>query len=166
MTDPENRVDQISIPLSRDLRRQRRARQSGVTMIEVLVAIVVLSVGLLGMAAMQGVSVQTNQSAYFRSQATLMTAEIFDAMRANRAAADDYEIDFDAMPADDGTIAGGDLNVWTTRMAQRLPNGTGRVVVTGPIGGTIEVTVSVRWGDERWTGGALTNSVLQMQTRM
>lgn len=57
----------------------------GFTMIEVLVALVVLSVGLLGLAGMQLTGLRNNTSAYSRSQATLMAYDIIDRMRANTA---------------------------------------------------------------------------------
>jgi type IV pilus assembly protein PilV len=63
---------------------QRRARQQGFTLIEVLISTLVLTVGLLGIAAMQMVSFQTNQSAYMRSQATFLAQDILDRMRANQ----------------------------------------------------------------------------------
>jgi len=61
-----------------------KSNQRGVTMIEVLIAVVVLSLGLLGMAALQGVSIQTNQSANFRTQATLLGQQLTDSIRSNR----------------------------------------------------------------------------------
>ena len=59
--------------------------QSGFSLIEVLVSILVLMVGILGVAAMQMVSFQTNQSAYARSHAIYIAQDIFDRMRANPA---------------------------------------------------------------------------------
>ncbi len=57
--------------------------QKGFTLIEVLVATLVLSVGIMGVAAMQMVSFQTNQSAYARSHAIFLAQDMFDRMRAN-----------------------------------------------------------------------------------
>jgi type IV pilus assembly protein PilV len=61
--------------------------QCGVGLIEVLVAILILALGLLGMAGLQSRSLQTNQSSYARSQAVMMSYYILDAMRADRASA-------------------------------------------------------------------------------
>lgn len=58
--------------------------QSGVSMIEVLVAIIVLSIGLLGLAGLQTAGLKYNQSANFRSTATMMAYSILDSMRASR----------------------------------------------------------------------------------
>lgn len=55
----------------------------GFTLIEVMVALVILAVGLLGMASLMTRSQQSNESAYSRSQATLMAYDIIERMRAN-----------------------------------------------------------------------------------
>ena len=60
-------------------------RQGGFTLIEVMIAVLVLLVGLLGVAGIQIVSFQNNQGAYFRSQATFMASDFLDRMRANPA---------------------------------------------------------------------------------
>ncbi len=69
--------------MSLSMQLKRTGREQGFTLIEVLVATLVLTVGLLGIAAMQMVSFQTNQSAYMRSQATYLAQDIMDRMRAN-----------------------------------------------------------------------------------
>lgn len=62
-------------------------RASGFTMIEMLVTVVILSVGLLGLAALQARGQQFNHMAYSRSQATLLAYELGDKMRINWACA-------------------------------------------------------------------------------
>ena len=76
---------------------ERRARlagavraQAGFTLIEVMVSVLVLLVGLMGVMATQLLSLQVNQSAYFKSQAVYIGSEILDAMRANPTVAADY----------------------------------------------------------------------------
>ena len=51
----------------------RRRRQKGTTLLEVLVSIVILSVGLLGYAGLQTLSMKNNTSAFQRSQATILS---------------------------------------------------------------------------------------------
>lgn len=65
-------------------------RQSGVSLLEVLISIVVLTVGLLGTAHMQTTGLVNNQRAYQRSQATLLAYDIADRMRANSASINNY----------------------------------------------------------------------------
>lgn len=59
-------------------------QQSGVTLIEVLITVLVVSVGLLGLAALQTFALQAGNTAYQRSQATNVAYEALDFMRANR----------------------------------------------------------------------------------
>ena len=62
-----------------------RWSQAGVGLIEVLVAVLVLSIGFLGIAALQAMSLSTNNSAMARSMATIASYSIMDAMRADIA---------------------------------------------------------------------------------
>ena len=72
--------------------------QQGFTLIEVMVAVFVLAVGILGMAGMQAVSVRESQNSIFRSQADILAGDMADRLRANRSDATDplstnYETD-------------------------------------------------------------------------
>jgi type IV pilus assembly protein PilV len=58
-------------------------RQAGATLVEVMVAFLVLSIGLLGLAMLQAKSLRMNTDAYLRSQATLITNELIESMRSN-----------------------------------------------------------------------------------
>lgn len=64
-----------------------KKRQDGATLIEILVAMLVLSFGLLGMAALQARALKGNQSAMQRTQAVMMSYYILDAMRVDRDSA-------------------------------------------------------------------------------
>jgi type IV pilus assembly protein PilV len=73
----------------------------GFTLIEVLVAVLVLSVGLLGLAGLQATSLRSNHSAYLRTQALILTYDLIDRMRANRDVAvssNAYLTEFDEPP--------------------------------------------------------------------
>lgn len=59
--------------------------QAGVGMIDVLIALVVLSIGLLGLAGLQATGLRYNHGAYLRTQATLLAYGMADRMRANIA---------------------------------------------------------------------------------
>ena len=58
-------------------------KNTGFTLIEVLIAMIVLAVGLLGLAGLQATSLRNNQSAYNRIKATQLAYDIADRMRAN-----------------------------------------------------------------------------------
>jgi type IV pilus assembly protein PilV len=118
-----------------------RARfQRGVTLLEVLITIVVLSIGLLGYAGLQTMSLKNNTSAFQRSQATLLTYDIVDRMRANKPNLASYSV---AM----GTLGSyPDVMSWKNNVAAALPNGDASIVA--PLG-TGVVTITIQWDDNR-----------------
>ena len=63
-----------------------RIKQTGFTMVEVLVALVVLAIGLLGIAALYLNSLQSGRTAIYRTQAVNLAADLADRIRANRTA--------------------------------------------------------------------------------
>ncbi len=128
------------------------ADQRGATLIEVLVAMLVLSIGLLGLAGMQMTALKSNQSAYYRSQATVLAYDIIDRMRANRTDALNgvYDIalqnqacDPDLSPS--GSLADKDVAEWLNSLSCLLsPDAQGSVVRNGRI-----FTISIEWNDKR-----------------
>lgn len=104
--------------------------QRGFTLLEVMVAVFVLAIGLLGMAHLQITSLKHNQSAEFRTQAALLSADMLDRMRANREAAQNgnYALAIGAPPPNNtNTIADADIVEWLNNLSQSLPNGTGEI---------------------------------------
>jgi type IV pilus assembly protein PilV len=65
------------------MRLLSRQRQKGFSLIEVLVSVVIMSVGILGVAGLQVLSLQQNRSSLFRSEALMLGGDILDRMRAN-----------------------------------------------------------------------------------
>lgn len=63
---------------------ERKTRTGGFSLLEVLIALVVLSVGLLGLAALQATGLRSSSSALQRNQAVLFASDMADRMRANR----------------------------------------------------------------------------------
>ena len=128
-----------------DLRAQR-----GTTLIEVLVTIVLLAIGLLGLAGLQVSSVQSNHSAYHRSQATILAYDISDRMRGNRTAALNGDYDDNDFPESSSTNPVGgsraqqDKAEWLNTLADVLPGGTGRIERADHL-----ITIHVRWDDSR-----------------
>ncbi len=76
----------------------RRCR--GFSLMEVLVALLVLAIGLLGLAALQTQGLRFNQGAYVRSQATILAYDIMDSMRAARGNATNDLTSYEQVPAD------------------------------------------------------------------
>jgi len=79
---------------------QPPSRQDGFTLLEVLIAVVILSIGLLGVAGMQAVSLKNNHAAYTKTLATNLASDIAERIRANPLG-HDYYAGFDSS----GTIA-------------------------------------------------------------
>lgn len=127
-----------------------RATQTGMTLIEVLVTLVITSVGLLGVAALQLTSLRNNQESYVRSQAAMLAADMLDRMRSNQAGfnAGDYDMSDDADGFDEtgasGTIAADDIAAWQGAIDRLLPgsdvDAAGRIVRENRI-----VTITIRW---------------------
>lgn len=72
------------------LRRPGAARSAGFSMMEVLIALVVLALGLLGFALLQTMNLRYTQSANYRTQATNLAYDLLDQMRANNLTAAQY----------------------------------------------------------------------------
>lgn len=71
---------------------RRPARQHGITMVESLVALVVLSVGMLGIAGLYVSSLKAGRSALVRTQAVNLVNDMADRIRANALGRDDYDV--------------------------------------------------------------------------
>ena len=112
---------------------------SGFTLIEVLVAVVVLSIGLLGLAGLQTTALQNNHSAYLRNQATLRAYDMADRMRTNLDAvkkgyynnptATQYPDCKTASGCSSQQMAKNDTFEWNAATANLLPSGAGVVCI-------------------------------------
>lgn len=133
----------------------RPNNQNGFTLIEVLITIIVLAMGLLGLAGMQAVAQRANHTAYLRSQAAMQAYDIADRMRANLPGvtagaynsisgiqiASNCESTM-CIPTD---MAKYDAQQWNTANAALFPSGQGTVVSNGD--STFTITIS--WDDNR-----------------
>jgi type IV pilus assembly protein PilV len=143
-------------------RHPRPQRRNGFTLIEVLIALLVMSIGLLGIGKIMMLSARANDSALMRSQATALGYTILDAMRANRQAAlsGAYITALGvvpgavactaAAPCSSGQQAQNDLNLWGASLTAGLPTGQGSVAtanVVTPAGTEVTATVTVQWTD-------------------
>lgn len=158
---------------------------AGFNLIEVMIAVVLLSIGLLGMALLQSTALRAGQSSNERTTATMLTYQLLDMVRANRAQAARYnlirEANFDA--AGDGRTPAmcapgappaspqwqADRDAWVCAARRALPNARGSVQVTAATNATGgatptpaasgTITVRLTWEDNRVTGATETFEV-------
>lgn len=135
-----------------DPRAYRPTRQAGFSLIEILISMLVLAIGLLGIAALLTVSLRNAQGSSAQNQATIQSYAMLDALRANKSAAivgqydlTQYTCDPPAADSRIGTEQAGWIN---SLKAQVAPSACGRIQCT-----SLTCTVSVRWDDSRASGG-------------
>jgi type IV pilus assembly protein PilV len=161
----------------------KRSSIRGFTLLEVLVSVLVLSIGLLGLASLQVAGMQNNHSAYLRTQATLLAYDMADRMRANVTGVTNLKY---SHSDPDGTVqancltttgctstemAGHDIYEWYQSLGNQLPGGKGVVCLDaspddgdgadlgtsgghGCSGGGDNYAVKIWWTDDR-DGGDL-----------
>jgi type IV pilus assembly protein PilV len=161
----------------------RSVRAAGFTLVEVLVSILVLSIGLLGLARLQAVALRHNHSAHLRSQATLLAYDMADRMRANLQALRDGRYHLPSAAASPNCLttsgctaaqmAAHDTYEWSLAVAQSLPQGQGVICVDSSpadgasaaspaCSGTGEVYAIKVWWDDTRSGAATQQFVVSL----
>lgn len=133
-------------------------QQRGFTMVESLVALVVLSVGLLGIASLYVTSLRTGRTAMLRTQAVTLVGDMADRIRANGRAGDAYDsASYGGGPALQGCVAGvncsaeelaeDDLASWITAVDGALPAPIATVTFTPAVGAgrPDRYTIDLQW---------------------
>jgi type IV pilus assembly protein PilV len=156
------------------VRSQSRAASAGFSLLEVLVTLVVVAIGLLGVAGMQVTSIKLNRVAETRSSGVVYVSDILDRMRANPLNASKYVTDFTDSAATDATQAERDLRDWKAALA-KLPGGEGKIEVTATDAALCElptitkcsdVTITVRWTESNVVGGSSTPTQFATKSRI
>lgn len=157
-----------------------RGRQAGFSLIEVLVSVVVMTIGLTGMAALQLTSLKSAHSTYQRTRASILVYEMGDRLRANRAGAlnGDYDAatlcDVNARHADDaracaydaaddfaGTgMATEDLSQWWSNLGAAELHNWYAAIQRDPANGNF--IIAVQWDDTRAKPGQATTSATKV----
>ena len=140
--------------------------QAGVGLLEVLIAVLILSLGLLGMAVLQARSLQQSQSSMMRSHAVALGYSILDGLRLDRdaAMAGNYNLALTcAAPATTGQLAGDTLNLWITDLQRVLGQGATTCGFINCAANGI-CTIRIRWDDSR-AGGSATEEY-EIRTRI
>lgn len=148
--------------------------QSGASLIEVLVALLIISIGLLGIAKTQALSLSNTKTAGSRSIASIHAASMASAMYANKfywggglapasvsvigsitdpSATDISDSTLNSKNADCVTnscdpaqIAAYDMRYWGSYLAQQLPAGVGSVACTTTVG-VVSCSIQVQWAE-------------------
>lgn len=113
------------------------SRQRGVSLIEVLVAVLIFSLGLIGMAGLLMMATRSNQSAYLRTQVTFLANGMADRMRANPAGVWGGNYNITALPTatkdcsstncTPAQLATHDLGAWASQLNTFLPTATASI---------------------------------------
>ncbi len=140
-------------------------KENGFTLLEVLIAMVILAIGLLGMAQLQVLSLRNNTSAYQRSIASWMAHDMIERIRSNPQEAYDGSYDSDLTDLQAGSVtdctaatctstllAAYDLKQWKTaaNYLSELPSSRASIDVTNAVPYT--VTISIEWSDQSVSG--------------
>ncbi|TVP53997.1 MAG: type IV pilus modification protein PilV [Halomonadaceae bacterium] len=122
--------------------------QGGISLIEVLVSVLLMSVGILGVASLQMFSLKVNSEANLQSQASLQVKDIIEQIRLNPSDRNDFAVESSgcregSVPGGSG-FAGQQLAQWCRSVAATLPGGQGSVTVNNGA-----VTAEVTWLERR-----------------
>ena len=115
---------------SRILASTSRHRRNGFSLVEVLIALVILSVGMLGVAGLYVQSMQASRTSMLRHHAVILAGDVADRIRANPRAGVAYQgsgRDNDCVSGfvncDESSMAGHDILLWKQQAAESLPDG-------------------------------------------
>ena len=132
--------------------QQRASKQGGVGLIEVLVTLLVLSVGLLGLAGLQNESLKQTYNAYLESQALFLAEDMIDRMRLSPSPSlyaydlsEGVNVSTDCIQASCDSaaeMATWNLSDWISQVQDILPSGSGNVEVINEAVSEYAITIS------------------------
>jgi type IV pilus assembly protein PilV len=150
-------------------------KQQGFSLIEAIVAFLILSIGMLGIASLQMLSLKAGHTAELRTLAVIKAEEMFERIRTNPVALDPTNpasASYAATAADSGTnyecndstgtvklctyaeIAQDDIYNWKTDLRNSLPDNdnTTASIVVAPVTATnptVTVTITINWQERK-----------------
>lgn len=120
--------------------------QRGVGLLEVLISVLVLSLGLLGAAALQTQALRTSADAQYFQRATLLANDYLERIRANSSNVTEYALASQkplcSTPTLSGSVSAQDKQLWLQQIACQLPDGQAEVKVQGQ-----QVQILINWFD-------------------
>ncbi len=148
----------------------RSQSAQGFTLIEVLISLVILSIGLLGLGLLQADSLKASFSADQRTIATNMAYQMVDMMRANRVLAFEYTYITGEEATQNpntcnrapttGNLINDDSFGWLCQLVRQLPNAVPVVTLAGG-----QAQVAITW-DDRGPTGATTRPTFTLVTQL
>jgi len=149
-----------------------KKQQKGFTLLEALIGFLILSIGMLGIASLQAISLKAGQTSVYVSVAVMKAEEILESMRVNSAALASYE--GTGSGEDNGCggvkqctglqLAQDDIFWWKKSLKAGLPNNAGTttlVTVTAPTAPSKLATVKV---DINWKQRSKTSASAETKT--
>lgn len=155
------------------IRIHRNGRVTGMSLLEVMIAVVIFSVGLIGVAALMLTSMRNNDATLSRTQSTILATEMYEKMLANLPGvkAGNYTYAFaDTLPTtaspscdtadcDTAQLAAWDVAAWAARINQVLVNpdaGIAVDILTNP--NLMTIQISIRYDELMETAGVTTET--------
>lgn len=127
--------------------------QRGFSLVEVLIALIIMSVGMLGIASLYVQSMQAGRTSLFRHNAVTLAGDVADRIRANPTAVGAYELAGQDFLCTDGTttcsntqMAAHDVLLWNQQAQDTLPNGSVTIVIN-QIPNPPVYTITVNWDE-------------------
>ncbi|WP_395609213.1 type IV pilus modification protein PilV [Pseudomonas sp. B22129] len=153
----------MSAPLNTHFSSPRHHQQSGMTLVEVLVSVLILAVGLLGAAVIQLNALKYTDSSRMTSQASFIAYDMLDRVRANSGADYTWNQAGSASPGTAGaSVRALDLHDFEANIAGFAgAGGKGSVAVSGS-----EVTVSISWDDARGANTPAARETFSLTSRI
>lgn len=140
-------------------------RQRGISLTETLIAMMILAVGMLGVAGMQTANVRNSQSANQRTMATILVSNMAERIRANRTLAltGVYALSKTcATLALTGSIQNVEKTNWITEIQTALGATNTSCGQVTYVADTRTYTVTVSWDDSRAIGGSGSMNIVQV----
>ena len=130
----------------------------GFTLLEVLISVVILGIGVIGIASLQITSSVYNESSLHRSHSSALARELLERMRANKDNATTGAYDITTLPTLTQNCEGAsanctsteliqhDLRIWSARVSALLPGGTASVLTDTTVV-PAQITITLQWTD-------------------
>ncbi|MFK0571731.1 type IV pilus modification protein PilV [Endozoicomonas sp.] len=137
-----------------------RIKTFGFTLVEVLVAMLILSISLLGMAGLQVLSLQSSSGSLSRSQATMLSYDLVERIRRNADEVDDYIAlvgNFPALPTSPDCLTSGcsseelvqeDIIQWNTELSSMIPGAQTTLIEDS--GTDDKYTLAISWQESQY----------------